>query len=160
MFILIYILILFFNFNLISSLTPINEINILKEFYIQTNGSSWRWRDSLGVWNFNTNKIDPCGYSWQGIECTSNSIYCLSNSCNIIQINLQHYNIHGSLPINWSNLSLLTYLDLSSNRITGQLPLYFPLNLLTGPIYFLHSIIIELLKPITLSNNNYCLSIY
>ncbi|CAI9097402.1 OLC1v1033817C1 [Oldenlandia corymbosa var. corymbosa] len=62
---------------------------------------------------------DPCGESWTGVSCNGSSV-------NFIQ--LPGLELTGNIGIDLFNLKNLKQLDLSSNKIQGEIPLGLPIN--------------------------------
>jgi Leucine-rich repeat (LRR) protein len=96
---------------------------ILYDLYESTDGNNWRWKGNDGHWNFTSSIThdDPCELNnmWQGINCTSlvNSNYRFISS-----IDLNSYNLYGTIPSSVCNLTYLQYFDLSSNKLIGSIP--------------------------------------
>ncbi|XP_039131598.1 protein STRUBBELIG-RECEPTOR FAMILY 5-like isoform X1 [Dioscorea cayenensis subsp. rotundata] len=63
---------------------------------------------------------DPCGHSWQGIECSGSSV---------TEINLSGLGLSGSMGYQLSSLTSVTYFDMSKNNIQGDIPYQLPPNL-------------------------------
>lgn len=84
---------------------PIVECEILATFYHSTYGDSWT--DDSGWLVTNT----PC--SWTGVICSGS---------HVIEIDMNHNNVAGSLPPELGSLSRLTQIILYGNRISGNIP--------------------------------------
>jgi hypothetical protein len=85
------------------------------------------------IWNFSNPDLNPCSISgehWQGISCSFPPIICANISCSITHLDLERYGLQHELTVHWKELSLLTHLDLSDNRLTGNFPLFLPSTLL------------------------------
>jgi len=97
---------------------PANDYEILKDFYITTNGNNWTsnfaWPDFI-----TTTPVPnlPSMEDWTGI--TLNASGCVS----ILKMPLN--NVTGNVPGNLSELTDLTYLNLSNNPLTGSIPTGF-----------------------------------
>ncbi|KAH7565372.1 hypothetical protein JRO89_XS09G0197600 [Xanthoceras sorbifolium] len=64
---------------------------------------------------------DPCGpqaYTWDGLNCSDDG----SNPPRIISLSLASSRLKGDIAPYLSNLTLLEYLDLSNNNLTGTVP--------------------------------------
>ncbi|KAM0933709.1 putative protein kinase RLK-Pelle-LRR-V family [Dioscorea sansibarensis] len=61
---------------------------------------------------------DPCGHSWEGIECSGSSV---------TEINLSGLGLSGSMGYQLS--SLTSYSDMSKNNLQGDIPYQLPPNL-------------------------------
>lgn len=113
---------------------PLSEINLLYTLYNLTHGEKWLWREKRGpIWNFtitnNISEVNPCntaGEFWQGITCSSTPSLCSQRTCSIIKLDLERYGLRDQLPMLWDDLSYLTHLDLSDNRLTGHFPFILP----------------------------------
>ena len=104
---------------------PSTESNVLFSLFNSTNGVNWAWKtpyQSFGYpWSFDSTRIptsDPCGANkWQGLTC-----YC-QETCLVTRISLSAYNLVGPLPSSlFADLSSLTYLAMSKNKISDTLP--------------------------------------
>ena len=105
------------------------QMAALKSLYDATDGENWRWRsetltDAGKIWEFDSDD-NPCqpspllvwqGKTWQGITCNS-------SDSSITALELQDYQIKGSLPGDlFADLDSLLTLQLERNRITGVIP--------------------------------------
>ncbi|WOL14613.1 hypothetical protein Cni_G23393 [Canna indica] len=64
---------------------------------------------------------DPCSpknYTWDGVNCTSNT----SGVPRITAVNLSYSGLTGNISTYFANLSAIQYLDLSHNNLTGGIP--------------------------------------
>ncbi|XP_071721705.1 protein STRUBBELIG-RECEPTOR FAMILY 2-like [Rutidosis leptorrhynchoides] len=95
------------------ALTDPLDVSALKELYKALNKpvELKGWRLDAGV--------DPCGESWEGVSCAGSSV---------IYITLRGLNLTGSLGYHLSDFQSLKHLDLSCNRIQGDIPNTLPLN--------------------------------
>ncbi|KAG5043395.1 hypothetical protein JHK87_007310 [Glycine soja] len=100
------------------------------------------------------NGTDPCGESWTGVACSGPSV---------IQLRLQGLNLTGYLGSLLYNLPNLKQLDVSSNKILGEIPFGLPPNvshmnlshnLLHGPIGDVFTGL-DNLREMDLSYNNF-----
>ena len=95
--------------SLFLNTTNPDDIEALKALYNSTNGEKWgdndRWLQG-----------DPCGSNWYGITCNSKG--------RVTQIILYNNGLVGQLPgPQISKMSELVELDLSINKLTGEIPL-------------------------------------
>lgn len=98
----------------------LSEMTALQSLYNQTNGNKWNWRldhrrDGI-PWNFtNIEEQNPCRHNspWQGITCNEDESF-------ITSLDLNDYNLNGKLPINLNQLTALTSMILSKNRLKGK----------------------------------------
>jgi len=105
----------------LSSTIPDYEMQALKDFYDSTDGVWWGKSFNDGQWDFTDDNVNPCAIdkAWKGLSC----VYDSSNGIfHVTSIDLQGYNLRGTLPSSLGQLSKLTYLFLSSNSLTGTLP--------------------------------------
>lgn len=65
---------------------------------------------------------DPCGDSWEGIQCSGSSV---------TQIKLSGLGLTGSLGYQLSNLKSVTYFDVSKNNLKNDIPYQLPPNAAT-----------------------------
>ena len=109
------------SYKLESENIPAQEISVLQDLYISTNGNEWIWRDaSYGIpWNFTAN-CNPCVENWQGVTCKLDPN---SSSQHIIMLSLNNYNLHGTLPTSLMNITKLEQLIMSNNNLYGKLQL-------------------------------------
>lgn len=101
------------------------ERSSLYDFYNSTNGIHWSWKSEKNHWNFTSIDNNPCHFNstWQGLKCTLD--YNISYNYTyhyIISINLQNYNLIGSIPDSISNFTYLQELMLDYNHITNIIP--------------------------------------
>jgi Leucine-rich repeat (LRR) protein len=124
------------------------QIQALELLYNATQGDHWRWKNQVlygPKWSFTSPQADPCNDKnrvWQGITCS-----CKLQSCEILSLNLDGYNLNGTLPSEFfSPMFSLTLLKISvSHNLVGAIPfqigalsqlekLYLFSNQLTGSI--------------------------
>lgn len=84
---------------------PTSERLALEGFYTATNGSAW-----LNTQGWLSNP-DIC--QWNGIQC---------HSGHVVGIQLNHNNLSGHLPVDWSGLPELNMLWIEGNPLTGTIP--------------------------------------
>jgi Leucine-rich repeat (LRR) protein len=100
---------------------PANEYDALENFYESLGGKYWTWHQSNeSHWIFSP-RANPCYDDWEGLTCD-----CVNNNydddCNIVEIDLQRYNLTGVISPSISNLTFLTTLELNNNHIIDPLP--------------------------------------
>ena len=127
----------------------------LELLYNSTQGEHWEWKNEAingPKWSFSYPQADPCNDQnqvWQGISCSSPPNICKIQSCEIISLVLDDYNLNGTLPIEFfiqltslrdfkisfshdligripseiGSLYLLTSLSLYNNQLTGTIPM-------------------------------------
>ncbi|RAL51531.1 hypothetical protein DM860_011033 [Cuscuta australis] len=61
--------------------------------------------------------VTLCGESWTGVRCSGSSV---------IDIKLKRLNLTGTLRLQLSNLRNLEFLDLSYNKVQGEIPFDLP----------------------------------
>ena len=86
----------------------LNQIDIMKDFYFQTNGTKW----ALQQESWDRTDVPVC--EWEGIQCNTKG--------DIISISLPNATLAGTVPENLGFLRHLEFLDLSDNALTGVLP--------------------------------------
>ncbi|CUG93131.1 GP46-like surface antigen, putative, partial [Bodo saltans] len=104
------------------------ELSILGDFYVATNGASWKNSDG---WNGDCNQV------WFGIDCHGQHVAeinlpnngltrtlpdSLAALTGLTTLYLGINNIGGTLPVGWQLFASLTLLALYMNNITGTLP--------------------------------------
>ncbi|KAJ0984128.1 hypothetical protein J5N97_002484 [Dioscorea zingiberensis] len=89
------------------------DVSALNVMYRSMNSPSQLsgWQSSGG---------DPCGQSWQGIECSGSSV---------TEINLSGLGLSGSMGYQLSSLTSVTHFDMSKNNLQGDIPYQLPPNL-------------------------------
>jgi hypothetical protein len=110
--------------------TPASQIQALEILFHSTQGDQWRWRKeavSGPKWSFTSPQADPCNdqnRAWQGITCSSPPTVCKLQSCRIISLALNAYNLYGTLPLQFFvQLTSLTALQISlSHDLIGTIP--------------------------------------
>lgn len=138
---------------------PFEEWSGLKQFYEASGGNNWSWLSIASKWNFSSYLWNyPCRDHWEGLNCSCNVVIC-----HIIQINLNHHNLYGTVSFGIKRFSYLKLLSLSSNQIYGSLPIeinYLKMltvldvskNLFTGSIPNFN---LTSLQYLSLNNNNF-----
>jgi len=104
---------------------PSDEFQALQDLYDSTNGADWVYGPPAdgAEWNFTTGTENPCTENWQGITCTNNC--SITPGCNIEVIYMPGFNMVGALPESMGNFSLLTQLQLHSNKLSSSIPSTF-----------------------------------
>jgi Leucine-rich repeat (LRR) protein len=97
---------------------PGYEINALYQLYNSTNGADWEYQGTGTHWAF-TPTANPCADGWAGITCILPYPYTTNY---INQLNLQQFNLQGSLPDAIGNFHHMSLLVLNYNEITGSIP--------------------------------------
>jgi hypothetical protein len=82
-----------------------SDYEILKRLYTSTGGDQWDDK-----WNTSDNEID--GSNWRGVS--------FDNDGHVSRLELSSNNIVGPLPDEWFGLKRLEYLNLSYNKLTGD----------------------------------------
>jgi Leucine-rich repeat (LRR) protein len=97
------------------------EYNALSDLYTSTDGLHWNWKGTRGHWNFASRTINPCNATdkWQGISCILN---VTTDSYHVVTINLEGYNLHGTIPNSIDAFKELTVLRLFNNSLDGTIP--------------------------------------
>jgi Leucine-rich repeat (LRR) protein len=135
-------------------LSPSQNIGALELLFNSTRGNQWSWRNEATngpKWSFSSPQVDPCsdmGRVWQGITCSSAPNICELQSCEIVSLSLNAYNLNGTLPSQFfvqlpslrkleisssvdlvgsipsevGSLSQLSFLSLYNNQLIGALP--------------------------------------
>jgi Leucine-rich repeat (LRR) protein len=104
-----------------------HQIQALELLFNATRGEQWRWEslDNGPKWSFSSPQADPCsdkGRVWQGITCSSLPNICTLQSCEVMSLELNAYNLKGTLPSQFFQLLALTRLSLADNQLIGTLP--------------------------------------
>lgn len=96
---------------------PPSELDALKSLYESTLGINWEWQPLTtgNKWSFVSDTVNPCSDDWQGISCVYTTSSGTKRDCFVEKLNLDNYNLVGSIPGSLAQLSMLTSLDLSSN---------------------------------------------
>jgi Leucine-rich repeat (LRR) protein len=134
--------------------TGLSQIEALELLFNSTRGDQWRWRNeatSGPKWSFSSPQADPCndkGRVWQGITCSSAPNICKLQSCEIVSLDLNAYNLKGTLPSQFfvqlfslkkfeisasvglvgsipseiGFLSQLSHLSINLNQLSGSIP--------------------------------------
>jgi hypothetical protein len=109
-----------------AQVTDPADLSALQDLYDSTDGETWqlweRWNSpiSLGIpWDFSGGS-DPCVDHWYGIDCSYNTT--LNVNYRVSVLDLDDVFMVGSLPSSFSQLTGLTFLRLSSNRLSGSFP--------------------------------------
>ncbi|XP_011031253.1 PREDICTED: protein STRUBBELIG-RECEPTOR FAMILY 5 [Populus euphratica] len=100
---------------LVHSKTDSEDVSALNVMFTSLNSPSKLsgWQSSGG---------DPCGDSWEGIQCSGSSV---------TQIKLSGFGLTGSLGYQLSNLKSVTYFDVSKNNLKNDMPYQLPPNAAT-----------------------------
>lgn len=98
------------------------EISALQDLFDSTAGHNWAWNYPLSQygqkWDFTVEPVDPCS-NWQGVSCRISE----DNSTGIItHLELDSYNLNGTIPSSISGLQNITILNLEENYVNGSLP--------------------------------------
>ena len=124
--------------------TP-SESHALHAFYNATNGPHWKWstdRNAGRMWDFSDpERNNPCNRLWQGVFCAAASNGCETNplNCHIFSIELNNFNLSGTLPRNiFSVFTNLTMISVGDNHLFGSLPTLSSLPILTN-VNFSHN---------------------
>lgn len=103
--------------------SPTSEVSFLQEFYNALHGHHWTWKypaSQFGaVWDFSTEPVEPCN-NWQGVVCEQ-SPYNASEGV-IFGLTLDHQNLTGQIPDNFSALPFLSVFSVHINMISGRPP--------------------------------------
>lgn len=95
------------------------ELASLESFFNATNGPFWHWltpyHEYGNPWNFSDQNINPCSSSWQGLSCDF-------DNTTVLRMSLSSHYLDGSIPVDFSNLRNITYIDLSFNNISSSIP--------------------------------------
>jgi len=88
------------------------ELQALKSIYSYANGDQWKHKD-----NWLVDGTDPC--TWYGVICSPDG--------NHVQgLALPNNGLDGDVADQICDLQNLTFLDLSANKLGGELPYHFP----------------------------------
>jgi Leucine-rich repeat (LRR) protein len=98
-----------------SAQLPPDQFNALQDFYNSLNGDSWHWTSSTVRWNFTEPNPNPCD-GWYGITCS-----CVVD-CTLTGLDLDAFNLEGTLPDSIYSWTSLTNLQLPYNHIYGSIP--------------------------------------
>ncbi|KAG6767754.1 hypothetical protein POTOM_026640 [Populus tomentosa] len=100
---------------LVHSKTDSEDVSALNVMFTSLNSPSKLsgWQSSGG---------DPCGDSWEGIQCSGSSV---------TEIKLSGLGLTGSLGYQLSNLKSVTYFDVSKNNLKNDIPYQLPPNAAT-----------------------------
>ncbi|XP_022991145.1 protein STRUBBELIG-RECEPTOR FAMILY 5 isoform X1 [Cucurbita maxima] len=96
----------------VVSKTKAPDVSALNVMYSSLNSPS-----QLSGWG--SSGGDPCGDSWEGIQCSGTSV---------TEIHLSDFGLSGSMGYQLSNLVSVTYFDLSKNNLNGDIPYQLPPN--------------------------------
>jgi Leucine-rich repeat (LRR) protein len=107
-----------------------SQIHALHLLFNSTQGHQWKWRNEATngpKWTFSSSsQADPCSDQnrvWQGVTCSSPVNICKFQSCEIISLILNDYNLNGSLSSEFFvGLTSLASISLYSNQLTGTIP--------------------------------------
>jgi Leucine-rich repeat (LRR) protein len=133
--------------------TPASQIQALELLFNSTQGDQWRWKNEAiygPKWSFSSPQADPCNDQsrvWQGITCSSSPNICMIQSCEIVSLSLNGYNLQGTLPAQFFvPLTSLVRLEITASLgLVGSIPteicslfqlnsLSLQINRLTGTI--------------------------
>jgi hypothetical protein len=98
---------------------PSSQIQALELLFNATKGDQWQWEDEVRngpKWSFSSPQADPCsdkGRVWQGITCSSQPSICKLQSCEIMSVELNDYNMKGNLPSQFFVLDKVRNIHLS-----------------------------------------------
>jgi Leucine-rich repeat (LRR) protein len=106
------------------------SIQALEILFNSTKGEQWQWANEAingPKWTFTSPQADPCNDQnrvWQGITCSSVPSICQLESCEIVSLILNAYNLEGTLPSQFFvQLSTLRIFKLSASvGLVGSLP--------------------------------------
>jgi uncharacterized repeat protein (TIGR03803 family) len=102
-----------------QDIIPAGEYNALVDFYNSTHGSAWLQ---------NSNWLAPHAYPWFGVTVDGIGYDDAGNFIspgNVSDLALGTNNLNGPFPGDFTFLTKLVTLDLSSNRMSGSIPLGF-----------------------------------
>jgi hypothetical protein len=121
--------------------TPVSELEALLNFHNEAFKTVvWQGVSSGRTWEFvstdvtaaSFNQTNPCGsaddQAWQGVECTEIPSSCRDDSptvCSINTLDMDSFNLTGTLNSDMDQLSMLTKLILGGNHFSGTIPLSF-----------------------------------
>eukprot|EP01032_Pedospumella_encystans_P013541 gene13541-15583_t len=98
------------------------EYHALHDLYIATDGQNWLWKNNTAVygieWDFAT-LSDPCTNTWQGVNCTA---VASDNLYHIHSLQLNGFNMVGTVPSSIQALSQIELLDFGNNQLNGGIP--------------------------------------
>jgi Leucine-rich repeat (LRR) protein len=119
-----------------------DEFSALEIFFDATGGSQWHWNNKdppSTLWSFPNTLNVPCSDNWQGITCAP-VVGGGSPGCVVYYLELQEYNLTGTLPSALGNLTSLHSLYLYTNELVGTIPTELGmLTLLEGlALYYNH----------------------
>lgn len=111
------------------TLSPV-DLSVLNELYISFNGSEWTYGGASSgsvcmAWNFSTYKQNPCTDNWCGVTCgvlNLNAYECppIDHDCYVIELDVNDFNLIGTIPPEIWTLNSLQTLNISSNSIIGN----------------------------------------
>lgn len=130
------LLFLFIPIKLAFSVTytlPSSEYNALQDLFNSTNGQSWKWASSTTLNNtvgpiWFSNGTSPCDVpNWQGLVCFCKSRAATNHNvtCHITDIVLPNYNLTGTIPDSFADLTHLVYASFYLNSLHGTFPTTF-----------------------------------
>ena len=109
---------------------PRTEMEALYDLYTDTGGATtWAWKATEGVWNFSKSGDgmfvhDPCVEEWQGVTCSNSSRACSNPNivCHLVELDLNQYNLQGTLPDSLNQLNQMSKLNFWMNSLSGLIP--------------------------------------
>ncbi|XP_038886267.1 protein STRUBBELIG-RECEPTOR FAMILY 5 [Benincasa hispida] len=107
-----WIIQIFIHFVGVFSKTKAPDVSALNVMFSSLNSPS-----QLSGWG--SSGGDPCGDSWEGIQCSGSSV---------TEISLSDFGLSGTMGYQLSNLASVTYFDLSKNNLNGDIPYQLPPN--------------------------------
>jgi hypothetical protein len=86
----------------------INDTIALHEFFDATRGHNW---------TSNTNWTLPVSIcTWTGVKCSCSTV------CRVTELNMEFFNLDGTIPRSFGLLNALVQVDFYSNSLSGTLP--------------------------------------
>jgi Leucine-rich repeat (LRR) protein len=96
------------------------EYGALESLYDSAGGKDWAWGSgpTSTQWSFPTDLSIPCSDNWQGLTCATID----SAACAISELELNKFNLRGTLTDSTFNMSSLVILSLSGNELRSSIP--------------------------------------